>query len=196
VGRAASLRVSPFYINIVTLTSVEVYPPSTTLQLRRTMPRPKRALSGVDSNIPAPQESSSGKRKKGTMETSSESAVPNAQSNKRDEINAAAPRFIAIARPNWDINSEARDKEVDEDDESETSDEEDTEAPETLRNQDKSVTDLDSPEWPWTMSSSALDKYYKLEKEAENRDQDIQDVYIYNDFTAYGINEVIDNWVR
>jgi len=35
----------------------------------------------------------------------------------------------------------------------------------------------------------------KLQTQAANRDQDAQGVYMYNDFTAYGINEVIDNWV-
>jgi len=37
--------------------------------------------------------------------------------------------------------------------------------------------------------------YKELEMQAVNRDQDVQGVYMYNDFTAYGINEVIDNWV-
>ena len=37
--------------------------------------------------------------------------------------------------------------------------------------------------------------YKELEIQAFNRDQDAQGVYMYNDFTAYGINEVVDNWV-
>ena len=45
------------------------------------------------------------------------------------------------------------------------------------------------------MSSSAIDKYLELKKQVELRDQDIQNVYMYNDFTAYGVNEVVDNWV-
>ncbi|KAI7977837.1 hypothetical protein EIK77_009377 [Talaromyces pinophilus] len=154
------------------------------------MPRPKRALSGIDPNIATPQEPASGKRKKVTTETSSpDNAASNAQSEGRDEIKAAAPRFIPIARPFWDIRAEEFDKEVDDDDESESSDAEDTE---TLRIRD----DLDSPEWPWTLSSSAIDKYHELKKQAELRDQDMQGVYVYNDFTAYGVNEVVDNWVR
>lgn len=154
------------------------------------MPRPKRALSGVDPNIP-PKEPTSGKRTKVTAEetSSSDSTASNAQPNGRDAIKPAAPRFIPIARPFWDIRAEAFDKEAEEDDESDSSDAEDTE---TLRIRD----DLDSPEWPWTLSSSAIDKYHELKKQAELRDQDIQDVYMYNDFTAYGVNEVVDNWVR
>ncbi|KAF3404337.1 hypothetical protein DPV78_002234 [Talaromyces pinophilus] len=154
------------------------------------MPRPKRALSGIDPNIATPQEPASGKRKKVTTETSSpDNAASNAQSEGRDEIKAAAPRYIPIARPFWDIRAEEFDKEVDDDDESESSDAEDTE---TLRIRD----DLDSPEWPWTLSSSAIDKYHELKKQAELRDQDMQGVYVYNDFTAYGVNEVVDNWLK
>lgn len=37
--------------------------------------------------------------------------------------------------------------------------------------------------------------YKELEMQAFNRNQDVQGVYMYNDFTAYGVNEVIDNWV-
>lgn len=153
------------------------------------MPRPKRALSGIDPNIPAPEEPANAKRKKVTTETSSsDNAASNAQPNRGDKITATAPRFIPIARPFWDIRAEAFDKEADEDDESESSDPEDTE---TLRIQDN----LDSPEWPWTLSSSAIDKYHELKKQAELRDQDMQDVYVYNNFTAYGVNELVDNWV-
>ncbi|EED12789.1 conserved hypothetical protein [Talaromyces stipitatus ATCC 10500] len=166
------------------------------------MPRLKRALSGVDpnseSNIPVPQESSSKKRKatvtRGAMETSSSnSAASNALSNGRDEINAAALKFIAVPRPIWDIDAEARDNE---DHQSDSRDVGDTEESETLRDQGKSVTDLESPEWPWIMSSLALDKYHELEKQAENRDQELHGVYMYNDFTAYGINEVIENQLK
>lgn len=156
------------------------------------MPRQKRALSGVDPNIPTHQEPTNAKRKKVTTETSTvDNIASNKQPNGGNKTNAAAPEYIAVARPNWDISAEAYDKQVDEDDALETSDTEDPEAPNTLRNQD----DLD-PEWPWTMSASAIDKYLKLKKQAELRDQDIQDIYMYNDFTAYGVNEVIDNWVR
>lgn len=37
--------------------------------------------------------------------------------------------------------------------------------------------------------------YEQLEKQAFNRDQDAHGLYMYNDYTAYGINEVVDNWV-
>ncbi|EEA24912.1 hypothetical protein TMatcc_008014 [Talaromyces marneffei ATCC 18224] len=166
------------------------------------MPRQKRALSRVEpntkSNIPNPQEAPSAKRQatvtRGTEETSSSNdTASNAPSSESNEINAAVPRFIAVPRPNWDIDAEARD---DEDEESESNDGDDAEAPDTLRNQAKNVPDVDSPEWPWIMSSSALDQYNALEKQAENRDQDLQQVYVYNDFTAYGINEVLDNWLK
>jgi hypothetical protein len=155
-------------------------------------------LSRVDPNIPASQESSRAKRQATVIrDSSSNGAASNARPNARNAINAAAPKFISIPRPSWDIRAEAWDNEADEDDESDSRDEEDTEAAsETPQNQDKSATDLDSPDWPWVISSLALDKYYELEKQAENRDQDLQDVYMYNDFTAYGVNEVVDNRVR
>ena len=126
-----------------------------------------------------------------TTETSStENAASNVQPKGGNKTNAAAPKFIAVARPSWDILAETYDKKVDEDDNSESSVTEDHDAPDPLHDQD----DLD-PEWPWIMSSSAIDKYLELKKQVELRDQDIQNVYMYNDFTAYGVNEVVDNWV-
>lgn len=161
------------------------------------MPRQKRALSGIDPNIPAPEEPNSGKRTKLTTETSSaDNAASNAQSNGRKEINDSKPTYIALPRPVWDIEAEARDKQEDDDDdddddESKSTGAQDVEAPEILRNQDG----LDSPEWPWFMSSSSIEKYHGLGEQVGNRDQDMHKVYMYSNFTAYGVNEVIDNWV-
>lgn len=155
-------------------------------------------------STPVPQESSSGKGKatcttRSTTETSSSNAASNAHSNQRDDINAAAPKFIGLPRPFWDIEEEVpydEDDEDDEDDESQSRDVEDTEAPKAPHDQDKNAAERESPDWLWVMSELAVDKYRQLVEQARKRDQDEHDLHIYNDFSAYGINEVVDNWVR
>jgi len=53
----------------------------------------------------------------------------------------------------------------------------------------------DHPGWIWVLSEEGLKMYRQLEKQAFNRDQDAHGLYVYNDYVAYGINEVVDNWV-
>jgi hypothetical protein len=53
----------------------------------------------------------------------------------------------------------------------------------------------DRPGWTWAVSEEGLKMYERLEKQAYDRDQDAHGLYIYNDYSAYGINEVVENWV-
>lgn len=52
-----------------------------------------------------------------------------------------------------------------------------------------------SPNWPWRVTELGWDLLQKWQEEMMNRDQDVQGVYIYNDFTGYGIQEVMENQV-
>lgn len=97
-------------------------------------------------------------------------------------------KFVALCRPHWDIETERFDKEEEDEDEN---DEEDQCAADCVCKDPAN----DRPEWTWVASEEGLKMYKELEMQAFNRDQDVQGVYMYNDFTAYGINEVIDNWV-
>jgi hypothetical protein len=55
----------------------------------------------------------------------------------------------------------------------------------------KKVSDVGYP-----ISQDGLDKFQWKSEEQEKRDQDIHDVYIYNDFSGYGVTEMMDNFVR
>ncbi|KAL1868795.1 hypothetical protein Plec18167_008100 [Paecilomyces lecythidis] len=186
-------------------------PKETSSGKRRATSATKSTMETSSSNntasTPVPQDSSSGKGKatcttRSITETSSSNAASNAQSNERDDINAAAPKFIGLPRPFWDIDEEVpydednEDDEDGEDGENGEDDVEDTEAPKAPRGQDKNAAERESPDWLWVMSELAVDKYRQLVEQARKRDQDEHDLHIYNDFSAYGINEVVDNWLK
>lgn len=104
---------------------------------------------------------------------------------------ADGPKFLVIDRPYWDIQTELFEKEgEDDDDDGEDYDEEKMKEKFNIR-----ASPNDLSEWPWLISKEAAEKYKRREKQAANRDQDAQGLYIYNDFSAYGMKEVIDNWV-
>jgi hypothetical protein len=52
------------------------------------------------------------------------------------------------------------------------------------------------PDWTWIVSSEGDKVCRELVSESLKRNQDCYNMHIYNHFTAYGIGEVIDNWVR
>jgi hypothetical protein len=117
-----------------------------------------------------------------------------------DENAVAEPKFIRIPRPHWDVQKEKWDKrhgpkdgaENKDEDEDESDDESDDEQ-DTLAVD--SAHDSDLSDWVWFISEEGLAKYSHLEKQAANRDQDGHGLYIYSNFTSYGISEVVDNWV-
>ena len=53
----------------------------------------------------------------------------------------------------------------------------------------------DFPEWGWTMSQQARKKNWELMKEYWMRNQDAHGVHDYNDWTGYGVQELIENEV-
>ena len=54
---------------------------------------------------------------------------------------------------------------------------------------------IDFPHWTWIISTSAYRQSRDLDEEFLKRDQDRLGMYIYNDFTGYGIQEVVENLV-
>ncbi|RBR26898.1 uncharacterized protein FIESC28_00324 [Fusarium coffeatum] len=49
------------------------------------------------------------------------------------------------------------------------------------------------PDWPWYFTMRAHDRLTWWQVEALKRDQDDFDLHIYNDFTAYGMHELMEN---
>ncbi|OKL58247.1 hypothetical protein UA08_06774 [Talaromyces atroroseus] len=183
------------------------------------MPRTKRTLVDADPNSECsmPQKSSKGKERatSGSAETTIANSIDASNEGTEDDnafsetscshlgssslrkcsslntnpptVNSATePKFIFICRPHWDIGAEQLDMEY------ETPDDEDTSPADFVCK--ASVNDRS--EWAWTITEAGLRKYEQLEKQALNRDQDAQGLWIYNDYTAYGINEVVDNWLK
>jgi hypothetical protein len=49
------------------------------------------------------------------------------------------------------------------------------------------------PEWPWIFSRAADHMHSQQQLEAQKRDQDLFGMHIYNDWTGYGLQEVVEN---
>lgn len=101
--------------------------------------------------------------------------------DKTNEEAVALPKFVRINRPYWDIRREKYDKG---EEEGESHGEQNT------------VPENESSDWVWSISEEGMAIYKHLEKEAAKRDQDLHGLYVYSNFTAYGVNELLDNWVH
>lgn len=53
----------------------------------------------------------------------------------------------------------------------------------------------ENPDWPWVVSRQGWDVFNNNDLAAWKRDQDEAGMYVYNDFTGYGLQEVIENQV-
>jgi hypothetical protein len=53
----------------------------------------------------------------------------------------------------------------------------------------------DFPEWKWLLTRKGVRMVADLKNEAEKRDQDAFDQYHYNDYSAHGFQEVVENHV-
>jgi hypothetical protein len=53
----------------------------------------------------------------------------------------------------------------------------------------------DFPDWKWFITRKGLHMVEHLKEEALNRDQDEMGRYHYNDFSAHGFQEVVENHV-
>jgi hypothetical protein len=52
------------------------------------------------------------------------------------------------------------------------------------------VTDKGFP-----VTKAGFDRFVEINQEVDKRDQDLHDMYIYNDFSGYGVTEVLENEV-
>ncbi|KAF5000513.1 hypothetical protein FGRMN_1680 [Fusarium graminum] len=90
----------------------------------------------------------------------------------------------------WDFDED------DEDGDDEGDEDEDKEDEGADKNREKKPYDkLASlhPDWPWSFTMRGIDRFTWLQLEALKRDQDDFDLHIYNDFTGYGMHEVMEN---
>ncbi|QKX54254.1 uncharacterized protein TRUGW13939_01339 [Talaromyces rugulosus] len=154
----------------------------------------KRPLADADPNCESSMPQKSPKEK-------ANASPGSAKTTEGDENAVAEPKFIRLPRPIWDVQKEKWDKrnepkdgtEKEGEDEDESDDEGDDE-------QDTFATDSAQddglPDWVWYISEEGLAKYTYLEKQAANRDQDEHGLYIYSNFTSYGVSEVVDNWLK
>jgi len=55
------------------------------------------------------------------------------------------------------------------------------------------ATPEEVPEWPWVITKMGNYLVNVYTDQAERRDQDNFDMYVYNDFTGYGLQEVVEN---
>jgi hypothetical protein len=99
----------------------------------------------------------------------------------------------------------ARVQNEDEDEEEEEEEEEDEEGEGNGKDAEKDKDDdkekpydkLASlhPDWPWSFTMRGIDRCDWWQQEALKRNQDEFDMHIYNDFTGYGMHEVMENIV-
>lgn len=135
-----------------------------------------------------------------------------------------APNFVTICRPGWDTvaekaeNGEDSDSDeahadgwasANEDDDSDNEEFEDLGEVEIQDNSDEEEDvqidhgpdcmckkpARDHPDWIWIFTEEGLKLFAQWQIQAEKRDQDAFGMYIYNDFTAYGLTEVMENQV-
>lgn len=104
---------------------------------------------------------------------------------------ASSVKFVTFCPP-W-----GRREEPEDEDEGEGEDEdEDEDADDGCGKDCKCNKPLaDNPTWPWRITEDGWKLYRKLAFELMKRDQDMHGVYIYNDFTGYGYQEVFENQV-
>ncbi|KAM0289769.1 hypothetical protein ACHAO9_005646 [Fusarium lateritium] len=109
------------------------------------------------------------------------------------------------ARVSGDEDDEDEDED-DEDDEDEDGEDEDGEDEEGEGNGKDGEKDKDDdkekpydklaslhPDWPWSFTMRGIDRFDWWQQEALKRNQDEFAMHIYNDFTGYGMHEVMEN---
>lgn len=108
---------------------------------------------------------------------------------------ASSIKFVTICHPGWD--RERQDDDDDEDDEGEEKEEEEKEVEDECGGPKcycgKPLEK--NPTWPWRLTRVGFNLLKKLNQELMNRDPEMHDMYFYNDFAGYGVQEVFENWV-
>lgn len=53
----------------------------------------------------------------------------------------------------------------------------------------------DFPGWAWIISKHGHKMFQKMDIDVQKRDQDRFGMHIYSDWTGYGVQEILENWV-
>ncbi|KAF4448339.1 amine oxidase (flavin-containing) [Fusarium austroafricanum] len=105
--------------------------------------------------------------------------------------------FVCVSIPRVERGSlYDEDEEDEEDEESDDEEGENDNDPEKKKDEgEKPYNKLASlhPEWPWFFTMRGLDRYTWWEQGCLNRSQDDFGLYIYNDFSSYGMIELMEN---
>lgn len=103
-------------------------------------------------------------------------------------------KYLLRNRPLWDVEREFDLEELEEEEPEAFEAFEKKHVEDCEKYNDKPISDY--PDWPWAVSE--LGEWYeeKYYLEAQMRHQDKFGLHIYNDFTGYGMQEVIENLVR
>ena len=156
------------------------------------MPRPsKRALAEMDANA----HRSSGEKSSKVRKEEKAVVVDEDGANKNNsEPDEKAPKYeyVTICPPSWDREAQKGEDEDEDEDEEEEVDDDDDHGEECVCNQPLEK----QPDWSWRITKAGLKIVKQTQKEVMKRDQDLYGLHVYNDFTGYGLQEVIENHVR
>jgi len=153
------------------------------------MARKKRSSEEVDSDVADKTGTAPTKRVKEKSSTSIEVA-----SSKNEEV-VQDFEFVTFGRPYFDIRAElAEDEDFDSDDEDFGQEIQRQAEEESEKYTDKLLKDFPEHKWAVSKKGKALLEGYALQ--SMKRDQDSFNMYIYNDWSAYGEQEIAENMVR
>ena len=169
------------------------------------MPRAKRTLAEADANAetaPAAKKRPSTGAKAGGKENGTSNPPKTAKQRKKDKVTQKKPSrvpktadgntWLCICRPH--------------DNDSETDDEDDESTNNPASSAEKTVCDGGSgplcmcrrpadshPQYDWVMTKRGFEHALHWMREREKRTQENYEVYVFNDFNGYGIQEVLEN---
>ncbi|KFY67676.1 hypothetical protein V496_01462 [Pseudogymnoascus sp. VKM F-4515 (FW-2607)] len=135
-------------------------------------------------------------------ETESKVAIRPTKSAKVSGATISAPKttdcpikFVCVPRPPWDIILEHKDLDYDYDEDENVISPREKKWTEILKEARKIWLKpaAEFPGYTWTLSLQARKLNKKYDIQTQKRDQDLFGMYIYNDFTGYGLQEVIQN---
>ncbi|KAI9794952.1 MAG: hypothetical protein M1833_007326 [Piccolia ochrophora] len=137
----------------------------------------------------APKSAATAKGKKVTSGDGGREAQPEARELQR--------RYLTVCRPMWDIEMEKRRKQRKGKD-GQGSSYQDVDEGEEFDggNCMHGKPAEDRPDWTRIFTEAGTDYMQNLGEELEKRDQDMHDIYVFNDFSGYGQHEVVHNVLK
>jgi hypothetical protein len=161
------------------------------------MPRQKRPLAEVDTNIVTKPTPGTKKRAKSSKKSNNNEITMVSVGTQTVPEPAKLPdgvEYLTFARPWFDLKDEKNEDEDEDSEDEDTSDELDNRQTEDRKKYtDKPVED--HPGYKWVVSKKGKQLLENAALDFMKRDQDGYAMYIYNDWTPYGENEVIENMV-